>query len=111
MVFQSVTHGPVELPSVILIIKNFLEDDPDADYSLVIGTDSHEKNDTNGELKVKSNGHTNGYKTKSNGHNNGYSNGSKKINLVTAVLIHRKGFGGKYFWVRRETPNIHSLRE
>lgn len=111
MVFQSVTHGPVELENVISIIKEFLEGKPEADYSLVIGTDSHEKNEGNGELKLSSNGHSNGHKTKSNG-KNGYSNGnSKKINLVTAVLIHRKGFGGKYFWVRRETPNIHSLRE
>ena len=85
MSFQSITHGAVKLEEVINIIKTFLEDEPEAEYSLVIGTDSHEKN--------------------------GVSNGTKKINLVTAVLIHRKGYGGKYFWFKKETLNIHSLRE
>lgn len=105
MTFQSATHGPVELDNIISIIKNFLEDDPHAQYSLVIGTDSHEKNDR--EDLTKGNGHSNGLTSYNK---NGFKK-AKKINLVTAVLIHRKGFGGKYFWVRRETPNIHSLRE
>ena len=84
--FQSLTHGNIKADKIIELIRLFLEDEPNAEYSLVIGTDSHEKNGT--------------------------PNGSaKKINLVTAVLIHRKGFGGKYFWVRREVGNIHSLRE
>jgi len=30
---------------------------------------------------------------------------------VTAILIHRKGFGGKYFWRKQEQKGIHSLRE
>ncbi len=84
--FNSTTHGSVTVEEIITIIKRFLEEEPNSQYSLVIGTDSHEKNGPS-------------------------TNGAKSINLVTAVLIHRKGFGGKYFWVRRETPNIHSLRE
>ena len=83
--FQSTTHGSVNLEDITSIIKLFLEDEPNAEYSLVIGTDSHEE--SNSDPKVK------------------------HINLVTAVLIHRKGFGGKYFWIRKDTPNIHSLRE
>jgi len=85
-IFQSLTHGSLNVDEIIEQIKLFLEEDTQAEYSLVIGTDSHEKNGT--------------------------PNGSpKKINLVTAVLIHRKGFGGKYFWIRKEFGNIHSLRE
>lgn len=84
--FQSLTHGNLKTDEIIFLIKEFLEDNPNSEYSLVIGTDSHEKN--------------------------GVSNGSgKKINLVTAVLIHRKGFGGKYFWIRKEIGNIHTLRD
>jgi hypothetical protein len=30
---------------------------------------------------------------------------------VTAILVHRKGFGGKYFWRRKDVSNIHTLRE
>lgn len=83
-VFISTTHGTLALVDVLRLIKLFLEEDPKASYSLVIGTDSHEKVD---EKKTKS------------------------INLVTAVVVHRQGFGGKYFWKRKTIKNIHTLRE
>lgn len=81
---NSLTHGEINIQESISLIKAFLEEKPSAEYSLVIGTDSHEK-ENNGD--------------------------SKTINLVTAVLVHRKGFGGKYFWRRKSMSNIHSLRE
>jgi uncharacterized protein len=81
---NSLTHGTITVEESISLIKDFLEEKPDEEYSLVIGTDSHEK-ENNGD--------------------------SKTINLVTAVLVHRAGFGGKYFWRRKLVPNIHSLRE
>lgn len=83
--FESITHGQLSTFEVIQMIKNFLEENPESEYSLVIGTDSHEI--TGSDLK------------------------NKKINLVTAVLVHRRGFGGKYFWNRNSVSNIHSLRE
>lgn len=83
--FQSVTHGKLKVNDVILLIKAFLEESPEAQYSLVIGTDSHEKN--------------------------GLGNGRNQIGLVTAILVHRKGFGGKYFWKRKDLSNIHTLRD
>ena len=82
-IYHSVTHGQLEVDEVIDYIKYFLEEDPDAEYSLVIGTDSHEKA--------------------------GAKNGVKSISLVTAILVHRKGTGGKYFWKRLTVHNIHSL--
>lgn len=81
---NSLTHGEIKIDESIWLIKKFLEEKPTAEYSLVIGTDSHER-ENNGD--------------------------SKTINLVTAILVHRKGFGGKYFWRRKNIPNIHSLRE
>lgn len=78
-------NGTESLEEVIEHIKKFLEEDPKASYSLVIGTDSHEKSGT--DLKLRS------------------------INLVTAIVVYRKGFGGRYFWKKREQGNIHSLRE
>ena len=83
--FESITHGHLVTVEVTQLIKNFLEEAPSAEYSLVIGTDSHEQN--------------------------GGSLSNRKINLVTAVLVHRRGFGGKYFWTRKYVGNIHSLRE
>ncbi|MEK7534344.1 MAG: ribonuclease H-like YkuK family protein [Patescibacteria group bacterium] len=82
---ESITHGSVKIYEAIKIIKMFLDEDPSADYSLVIGTDSHEKNTAKNKTKV--------------------------ISLVTAILVHRRGFGGKYFWKRKEVENIHTLRE
>lgn len=85
-IFQSHTHGVLNINGIIDKIKDFLEENPDSEYSLVIGTDSHEKRSLS-----KKTGST--------------------INLVTAILIHRKGFGGKYFWRRQYIKNIHSLRD
>ncbi|MBI2195638.1 MAG: ribonuclease H-like YkuK family protein [Candidatus Levybacteria bacterium] len=84
--FQSLTYGSLKMEDVIFYIKAFLEEMPDASYSLIIGTDSHERSGNVGK----------------NGRN---------LNLVTAILVHRKGFGGRYFWRRKEKSNIHSLRE
>ncbi|MBI2613198.1 MAG: ribonuclease H-like YkuK family protein [Candidatus Levybacteria bacterium] len=81
---NSITHGEIKIKESIQLIKKFLEERPTAEYSLVIGTDSHERG------------------------NNG---DSRSINLVTAVLVHRRGFGGKYFWKRRNMLDIHNLRE
>lgn len=83
-ILNSLTHGEINIEKSIQLIKDFLEEKPAEEYSLVIGTDSHEKE------------------------NNG---SSKTISLVTAVLVHRRGFGGKYFWRRKNVSNIHSLRE
>jgi predicted RNase H-related nuclease YkuK (DUF458 family) len=81
---NSFTHGVIKIKESACLIKKFLEEKPTAEYSIVIGTDSHEKE------------------------NNG---NSKTINLVTAILVHRRGFGGKYFWRRKDVSGIHSLRE
>lgn len=83
--FQSATFGKVTLDQVIFYIRSFLEEYPQAQYSLVIGTDSQEKSDS--------------------------SNGKKSINLITTVIIHRRGFGGRYFWQAKKAYNIHTLRQ
>jgi uncharacterized protein len=83
--FENITHGQLDYLQVISYIKKFLEEDPGKEYSLVIGSDSHDENGT----------------TLSN----------RKIKVVTAILVHRKGFGGKYFWTRKSVNSIHSLRE
>lgn len=83
--FQSTTDGQVTLREILDIIKNFLEERPEAEYSLVIGTDSHEKTIT--------------------------ADGPKQINLVTAIVVHRRGFGGRYFWRRKYNDTIYTLRD
>lgn len=83
-VLNSLTHGEINISQSIKLIKDFLEERPNAEYSLVIGTDSHEKTSM-GDAKT--------------------------ISLVTAVLVHRRGYGGKYFWRRKNVSGIHTLRE
>lgn len=82
--FQSQTHGAITLENVIYRIKIFLAEDPDAEYSLVIGTDSQEKI---------------------------IGKNDKVINIITAIVVHRKGFGGKYFWLKSQKPKTRTLRE
>ncbi len=85
LLFQSPTKSQLTITEVLAELKQFLEDDPKGIYSLVIGTDSHEKTDS--------------------------KDGSRHINLVTAIVVHRKGFGGRYFWRRTQQGNIHTLRD
>jgi predicted RNase H-related nuclease YkuK (DUF458 family) len=86
--FISHTHGKTSVSEMIAIIKSFIDEDPNHNYKLVIGTDSHEKKSID-SLK----------------------NTTKEIALVTAVVLHRSGFGGKYFWLKQKPKQIHSLRE
>lgn len=83
--FQSITDKNLSIHSVIDTLKTFLEEEPDAEYSLAIGTDSHEKLDV--------------------------QTGRKYINLITAIVIHRRGFGGRYFWKKYEPLEVYSLRD
>ncbi|RJQ37866.1 hypothetical protein C4559_03005 [Candidatus Microgenomates bacterium] len=84
VIFQSTTHGELNLNEVIYYIKSFLEEEPNDEYKLVIGTDSQEKINAQGK---------------------------KSLNIISAIVVHRKGFGGKYFWQKRKPQKIHSLRE
>jgi len=41
----------------------------------------------------------------SDGHN------EEKIDFITAIVIHRVGNGGRYFWRRTKLPKFHILRD
>lgn len=84
-VFFAANNDMLMQEEVIEQIKQYLEDNPKAHYSLVIGTDSHEKTDD--------------------------QNGKRHINLVTAIVVRRIGFGGRYFWKRKQEFDIHTLRD
>ena len=90
--FNSTTHGELILSEVIKHIKYFLEEDPEAEYSLVVGTDSQERT-------IAGNGLPRG------------KAGKKMVQLISAIVVHRKGFGGKYFWQKSASIEVHSLRE
>lgn len=35
---------------------------------------------------------------------------NKEVGFVTAIVVHRIGFGGRYFWQKKKIDNIQSLR-
>ncbi len=58
-------------------ILNYIKEDQQRRYNLIIGTDSQ---------------------------------GKDEVNFVTAVIIHRIGKGGRYFWEKSKKKKINSLR-
>ena len=78
--FQSPTHGSLELPQIREKILDFLSQDPQDKYQLVVGTDSQPHN-------------------------------GKGVDFVTAIVIHRIGTGGIYFWKRIVQKKQYVLRQ
>jgi len=68
--FTSPTKGKVSVSEMIKEVADFIGKEPLSFYQLVIGTDSQVHR----------------------------INGHSEINFVTAVVVHRQGHGGRYFW-------------
>lgn len=82
--FFSPSKGQMDVSEMTSEIASFVEEEPSSFYRLVIGTDSQEKR----------------------------ANGKTEIDFVTAIVIHRKGRGGRYFWTKeRIKRNSILLRE
>lgn len=81
--FNSPTMGVLDVGGLISEISDFVREDPGSYYRLVIGTDSQ---------------------TKSTG-------GKGQIDFVTAVVVHRKGKGARYFWKKEKKDKIPVLRD
>ncbi len=81
--FYSPTKGELTLEGVVSEISNFIDDDPGSFYSVIIGSDS----------QVKS------------------TKGKSQCDYVTAIVVHRKGHGGRYFWRREKVMKSPVLRD
>src|SRR3989338_9108218 len=81
--FISPTYGKRKTLELIEDIARFIEADAKANYHLIIGSDSH----------IHS------------------SNGQRDLKLVTAIVIHKVGYGGKYFWQSQHLAKPHSIRD
>jgi len=81
--FNNPTLGKKSLKRVVLELANFIKEEPGYFYHLVVGTDSQDHTD----------------------------NGLSFLNLVSAIVVHREGRGGRYFWHKHKLPVSHSLRE
>lgn len=82
--FHSPSQENLSFEEVIQEIKTFISQDIKSLYALTIGTDSEVKNDK--------------------------KNGSS-LELITAIVIYRKKFGGRYFWTRKRMKTTQTLRE
>jgi predicted RNase H-related nuclease YkuK (DUF458 family) len=80
-VFISPTKGKLTLGKLLKEITGFVDEDSGARYSLVIGTDSHN------------------------------TSADHKAEFVTAIVIHRVGRGGRYFWTKNKRDKIYTLRD
>jgi len=78
MSFVSPTKGPIPFDTMFEDIISFITESPSSEYKLIIGTDSHARDD---------------------------------ICFVTAVVIHRKGKGARYYYQKKRERNITSLRQ
>ena len=77
--FRNPTKGRMNLAKVAKEISDFIGQDFQSQYNLVVGTDS---------------------------------NGEKKTDFVTAIIIHRLGRGGRYFWKKTNGhETFHTLRD
>ena len=81
--FISPTQGKIAIEKMVEELTGFMIEEKDYFYSLVIGTDSK----------------------------SGKPNSREEIGFVTAVVIHRKGKGGRYFWQKNKIKKIGSLRD
>lgn len=78
--FQSPTHGEVDLLAIRTHILQFLAAEPASKYQIVVGTDSQPHNGSG-------------------------------VDFVTAIVVHRHGQGGIYFWKRIVNKKIYVLRQ
>lgn len=81
--FISPTVGKLTIEKMMAELVGFMDEDPDSSYSLVIGTDSKSQK----------------------------LNEEQTVDFVTAVVIHRKGKGGRYFWQKNKKDKIKTLRD
>lgn len=81
--FISPRLGVLDIENLMQEISNFVEDEPESSYRLVIGTDSQVKK----------------------------SNGVAECDFVTAIIIHRIGYGARYFWRKEKVTTAPVLRD
>ncbi len=78
-VFHSPTKGRIKLIKIAKEISDFISQDSQDKYQLVVGTDS---------------------------------NGDKRADFVTAIIVYRVGRGGRYFWKKTNGGKVyHTLRD
>ncbi|MFP3953835.1 MAG: ribonuclease H-like YkuK family protein [Candidatus Bipolaricaulota bacterium] len=79
--YYNPTEGRLSFSEVIDEIVEMMQSDQRSEYEIVVGTDSHAPS------------------------------GNHEIDFVSAIVIHRVGKGGRYFWKRVTEDGIYTLRD
>lgn len=78
MMFTSPTKGTTSFEGMFQDILGFIKESPHSTYKMIIGSDSHTKDE---------------------------------VCFVTAIILHRVGKGGRYFYTRSKYRKMGSLRQ
>lgn len=81
--FTSPTKGELSLEGAVKEISNYINEEPDSFYRVVIGSDSQGKR----------------------------TNGKEQLDFVSAIVVHRVGRGARYFWRKEKLVKHISLKE
>ena len=95
LVFTSPTYGPMDWQATLAKVIWFMGQDTNASYEVIIGTDSEASLASPLRSEASDSGRT--------------ANGL--VDFVSAVIVHKKGRGGIYFWARQKVKNLYSLRQ
>ena len=76
--FRSPTHGDISFGNLFEMLTEYVEEEPDSSYNVIVGSDSFVAEETV---------------------------------FVTAVVIHRVGHGGRYFYNKQRHRKIKSMRQ
>lgn len=79
--FYNPTNGRMKFREVVEDLVFSMNEHPNERYEIVVGTDSHS------------------------------CLGIGTADFVSAIIIHKIGKGGRYFWTRSQEENIHNLRQ
>ncbi|MCR4404276.1 MAG: ribonuclease H-like YkuK family protein [Candidatus Acetothermia bacterium] len=90
--FYSPTEGELTFAQVLAEIVELMNHEPQGQYEIVVGTDCHDT-----PVAEEFNRHR--------------LKKAPPMEFVTAVIIHRLGKGGRYFWRRVREENIYTLRQ
>ncbi len=93
-VFYSPTKGPLSFDEVIAEIEAIMEEEPRDQYEIVVGSDCHDSPAGEGFNRRRQR-----------------LEKPRTLEFVSAIIVHRKGKGGRYFWRRVREENIYTLRQ
>jgi predicted RNase H-related nuclease YkuK (DUF458 family) len=82
LLFHSPTYGVLDFEAVVSSLFEFIREEPERQYRIIIGTDSKDIQET---PPVRA--------------------------FVTALIVHRVGFGGRYFWRRVYLKDVRTIRD